>query len=69
MQVAIFIIGEVIHCAIQGCCWYSVFHCCGCIEDERRHVQIEKQVPIQPTGAPKESPNPFINPKAAALYP
>ena len=70
MQVPVFILGEMISCAVQACCWYNIFRCCGCIEDERQHVEIDKQViVIHSTGAPKESPNPFINPKAMALYP
>jgi len=37
-----FLIAPLFTCVVQGCCWYSVFKCCGCIED-RNHVEIDKQ--------------------------
>jgi hypothetical protein len=44
-------------CIGQGCCWYNVFRCCGCIEEEgRAHVQIEKQA----EGPPSSAGNPFV---------
>jgi len=53
---------------VEGCCWYNVFRCCGCIEDGTRHVEIDKQPPSPkepnpfhpppPTGNPKYVPNP-----------
>ena len=57
----------VMGCIGQACCWYRVFQCCGCIEEHRAHVQIEKQAaaPVAPI-AP--SPNPFLNPGAAKEY-
>ena len=75
-----FLIVPAIQCVTQACCWYTVFKCCGCIDNG--HVEIEKQTqtqtqpasnpsmrspnPFQPTGAPKlsNSPNPFLNPNA-----
>jgi hypothetical protein len=42
----------------QACCWYNVFRCCGCIEEEgRHHIQIEKQA--DPPASPD---NPFVPP-------
>jgi len=57
-------------CIGQACCWYNIYRCCGCIEDENRHVEIEKQIVVirEDVGKPKDSPNPFINPDAAKLY-
>jgi len=54
-------------CLGQACCWYRVFQCCGCMDNTRSHVQIEKQAaaPVAPV-AP--SPNPFLNPGAAKEY-
>ena len=34
-----FLVVPVFACVTQGCCWYSVFKCCGCIED-RKHVKV-----------------------------
>jgi hypothetical protein len=63
-------------CIGQACCWYNVFRCCGCIDEENRHVQIEKQAqPIivvhsQPkTDTNQNSPNPFLNPNAPKYPP
>jgi hypothetical protein len=44
-----------------------LFYWCGCIDDSRQHVQIEKQaVPPPP---PTSSPNPFLNPGMVKEYP
>ena len=52
-------------CISQGCCWYNVFRCCGCIEEEGRHVEIDKQQQPQViVSTTKPSDNPFINPNA-----
>jgi len=50
-------------CLGQGCCWYRVFQCCGCI-DEAPHVQIERQA-----HTPKETPMPSNNPFLATGAP
>ena len=51
----------VVHCVVQGCCWYTVFQCCGCIEPPG-HVEIDKQVVLPPVKIiVKPSDNPFIN--------
>jgi len=56
-------------CIGQGCCWYRVFQCCGCVDDERRHVEIDRQrqqqqpvTVLAAQGQPKPEPNPFLNP-------
>lgn len=54
-------------CLGQACCWYRVFYWCGCIDDSRQHVQIEKQA--APPPPPTSSPNPFLNPGMAKEYP
>jgi len=55
-----YLIVAVCQCATQGCCWYQVFRCCGCIE-EQRHVEIEKQMEPITVIAVKPSDNPFVN--------
>ena len=54
------------NCVAQCCCWYNIFRCCGCIEEENRHVQIDKQPQLVHLPPPKltvkGSDNPFINP-------
>ena len=47
-----------------GCCWYNVFRCCGCIDDGRRHVNIDQQIiVVQTTGNSKDNPFvPAVNP-------
>ena len=59
-------------CIGQACCWYNIYRCCGCIEEGRQHVEIEKQIVVKeetkPQGNPKDSPNPFINPEVAKHY-
>ena len=59
-----YLIMGAFNCIAQGCCWYNVFRCCGCIEEENRHVEIDKQISHLPTPKPaiKGSDNPFINP-------
>jgi len=59
-----YLIMGAFNCIAQGCCWYNVFRCCGCIEEENRHIEIEKQIVHMPTPKPvvKGSDNPFINP-------
>lgn len=74
-----FLVVPVFACVTQGCCWYSVFKCCGCIED-RKHVEIEKQKAVLVVGPSNNNPfspasqtlpststsdNPFVNPGAA----
>jgi hypothetical protein len=63
-----FLVVGLCECIAQGCCWYNVFRCCGCIEEENRHVEIEKQTQIvhlpNPKPVLKGSDNPFINPNA-----
>lgn len=49
------------NCVAQCCCWYNIFRCCGCIEEEGRHVEIDKQPQIV-LSTTKPSDNPFINP-------
>jgi hypothetical protein len=61
-----YLIFGAFNCVAQCCCWYNVFRCCGCIEEENRHVQIEKQAHVinlpPPKLTVKGSDNPFINP-------
>jgi hypothetical protein len=56
-----YIIVGLFNCTAQACCWYNIFRCCGCIEEEGRHVEIDKQV-VLPTPVIKGSDNPFVNP-------
>ena len=58
-----YLILGLFNCTAQACCWYNVFRCCGCIEEEGRHVEIDKQPQIvYPKPTVKGSDNPFINP-------
>jgi len=50
-----FLIVPLCDCVAAGCCWYTIFRCCGCIDDGTGHVEIEKQV--IPTNS-----NPFVLP-------
>lgn len=52
-----YITNAVCGCIAQGCCWYSIFSWCGCMDTT--HIQIIE--PQQPT---PQSPNPFTNPNA-----
>ena len=61
-----YLIFGAFNCVAQCCCWYNVFRCCGCIEEENRHVQIDKQPQLVHLPPPKltvkGSDNPFTNP-------
>lgn len=66
------LIGPIMSCVAQACCWYSIFHWCGCIKSEKEVLQTEKPVVIhrpQPpipvvVHRPQLSTNPFRNPSA-----
>jgi hypothetical protein len=54
------ILSAVCGCIGQGCCWYNVFRCCGCIDDGTGHVNLDRQViNTKPTGNSKDD-NPFV---------
>lgn len=55
-----YIVGPIMSCAAQACCWYSIFRWCGCIEREREVIYTEKPVVVS-----TNSNNPFINPGAS----
>ena len=59
-----YVVFGIFNCISQACCWYNVFRCCGCIEEENRHVEIDRQPQIVHLPPPKSSNNPFINPSA-----
>lgn len=54
-----FLLGPIMTCVAQACCWYSIFSWCGCIKEEREIIQTERPIIVV---AP--SNNPFINPSA-----
>ena len=54
-----FLLGPVMACVAQGCCWYTIFQWCGCIGNEREVIRTE-----QPIVVVAPSKNPFINPNA-----
>lgn len=61
---------EFLCCIQSGCCWYTVFRCCGCVDENVAEKEVVKTQPppIIIVTAPK--PNPFIHsglPKDAHL--
>jgi len=54
------ILSAVCGCIGQACCWYNVFRCCGCIEEGRAHIQIEKQAEPTTTMGNSKDGNPFV---------
>ena len=61
MELAFSAIGISMNCIGQACCWYYIFNCCGCMDNER-HVNIERQAIRLPQSIqPMQSNNPFVN--------
>ncbi len=53
-----FALQTVLGCIAQGCCWYTIFQSCGCIEREREIIHTQQPVIVI------QSNNPFKNPSA-----
>jgi hypothetical protein len=50
--------GPIMACVAQGCCWYTIFQWCGCIQEEREIIHTQQPVVVV------QSNNPFKNPNA-----
>ena len=60
MDILFAVSGVALNCIAQGCCWYSFFKMCGCVE-ERDHEVIRTQPP--PVVVYRQNQNPFLNDK------